>query len=426
MVTPRLCIVDGVSTGVRLARELHARGIACAHVASTPTYRHAATSPENHHLYTAQFALDRADDFQQLAAAVRAWSPTFVIAGSESGVALADSLCAALGITEANDATTTAWRRNKYAMHDRLRRTGLAHARQIRTADIGQAAQWLCDHNNYPVVVKPLDSAGSDGVQVCDNFDHALAAFASLRGVPHALGGLNEEVLIQEYLAGTLYAVNTISWNGEHYVSDIWKDKRRPRPGGAFLFEGKVLQPSDGEIEQALSVYTCRVLDALGLRYGAGHSEVMWTSRGAVLVEVNARLNGACIEDATIVQALGYTQAQLLADAYVRPKNFHERRQAGPYAAYKNLGEVAFLFSRDGQLTAFPGRERIAALPSFCSFSAVPALGSHVKQTIDTCGAPGFASFLHPDRAVVEADVDAVITWQRADELFTIAEENPA
>ncbi|MEV5886424.1 ATP-grasp domain-containing protein [Streptomyces sp. NPDC052020] len=422
----RICVVDGISTGLHLARELRARGVDCGHVASAPAYLGVPRTPAGRDLYSAEFALDDSggeESFERLVRELRLWGPRFVVAGSEPGVELADRLGTALGIRETNAAATTPWRRDKYAMHERLREAGVPHARQIRTADRAALAGWLDGHGRYPVVVKPVDSSCSDGVQVCEDAAQALAAFDALIGQRNRLGRVNNEVLGQEFLEGTQYFVNTVSWAGAHLTSDIWRLDRRRRPGGAYLFESMTLQPAEGLVESALRTYVEAALDALGFAYGAAHCEVMWTASGPVLVEANARLMGASIDTESFTRALGHTQTGLLAEAYTDPERFRQRLDADPYTLREHLAEASFLFSRSGTLTGFPGRARIKALPSFHSFVGVPEPGTPVTETVDTLGTPGYAYFLHPDRSVVESDARAVRQWQREDSLFTISEE---
>lgn len=55
---------------------------------------------------------------------------------------------------------------------------------------------------SYPVVLKPTDSAGSDGVKLCHNFDEAKTHFEYLLTVEAVNGGYNTEVLCQEFLRG--------------------------------------------------------------------------------------------------------------------------------------------------------------------------------------------------------------------------------
>ena len=55
---------------------------------------------------------------------------------------------------------------------------------------------------SYPVVLKPTDSAGSDGVKLCQNFDEAKRHFEYLLTVEAVNGGYNTKVLCQEFLRG--------------------------------------------------------------------------------------------------------------------------------------------------------------------------------------------------------------------------------
>ncbi len=65
-------------------------------------------------------------------------------------------------------------------------------------------------------VVKPVEGAGSDGVSICDSADEVRAAFARLEGTKNVLGITCYQVLLQEYLKGDEYVVDTVSRNGVH------------------------------------------------------------------------------------------------------------------------------------------------------------------------------------------------------------------
>lgn len=349
----RGCVVDGVSTGRDLTRELSLLGVECAHVNSASSYLGLRIEE-----FVREGSYDRyvdgRTDLPELVLRLKEWGPDFVVAGSEPGVALCDLLCGELGVPGGNAASTTAWRRSKYAMHERLREVGLRCAAQLKTSRRAEGAgRWLDEHGTYPVVVKPLDSTGSDGVSVCGNRDDALRAFDRLIGRVNRLGGTNDEVLLQEFLQGRQYFVNSVSWQGEHFVTDIWRHDRRQGEHGRYLFENMTLQPSSGARELALAAYTLKVLDALGLRFGAAHCEVMWTGGGPVLIEANARLMGASIERQVLHRALGYTQAQVLAEVLADPGSF--RRRAGThYELREHVAEASFVFTCSGELTGFP------------------------------------------------------------------------
>ena len=51
------------------------------------------------------------------------------------------------------------------------------------------------------------------------------------------------------------------------------------------------LLPYTGELQEALRSYAFEVLDALAIRFGPAHCELMWVDGTPVLVEVGARLS---------------------------------------------------------------------------------------------------------------------------------------
>lgn len=52
------------------------------------------------------------------------------------------------------------------------------------------------------MVLKPTDSAGSDGVKLCNTFEEAKEHFEYLLTVEAVNGGYNTKVLCQEFLRG--------------------------------------------------------------------------------------------------------------------------------------------------------------------------------------------------------------------------------
>ena len=107
------------------------------------------------------------------------------------------------------------------------------------------------------------------------------------------LGLTNYSVLLQEYLAGDEYVVDTVSRDGVHKCVALWKYDKRVYNGAPVVYYGMQLLAIDSEPRLAEMVgYTASVLDALGIRYGCCHTEIMLVERGPVLVEVNCRIHG--------------------------------------------------------------------------------------------------------------------------------------
>ena len=132
----------------------------------------------------------------------------------------------------------------------------------------------LQHHQNHNItssitqVLKPTDSAGSDGVKLCHSIDEAKEHFQHLLTVEAVNGGFNTEVLCQEFLRGKEYVIDHVSRNGVHKTMAVWVYDKRPRNGSQFVYFG--MWPIDPESEEAkvLIPYTRGVLDALGMKHG--------------------------------------------------------------------------------------------------------------------------------------------------------------
>lgn len=88
---------------------------------------------------------------------------------------------------------------------------------------------------------------------------------------------------------GTEFIVDVVSLQGRHKIMDIWKYKRTAVNGAEFVYDTKELISCEGEVQKVLIDYTRSVLDAVGMMNGPSHNEIVMTTDGPVLVEVNAR-----------------------------------------------------------------------------------------------------------------------------------------
>lgn len=59
--------------------------------------------------------------------------------------------------------------------------------------------------------------------------------------------------------------------------------------GAPFVYQCSELVPIVGEPERKVCDYCVAVLKAQGQKWGPAHTEVMFTTRGPILIEINAR-----------------------------------------------------------------------------------------------------------------------------------------
>ncbi|MFB7511951.1 MULTISPECIES: ATP-grasp domain-containing protein [unclassified Streptomyces] len=402
---PVVAVVDPFSTGAQLAPEFARRGWDAVAVLSTDQV------PDSllRHFTPEHFLAVLSSSDDDLAERLGAYAPKLVVVGSESGVHTADRLAEELGLP-GNGTELSPCRRDKYAMARRLADQGVAAAASLATDDLDELLDWADGHGHWPLVVKPLASAGSDSVTICADRDEARQAFAGIIGQHDQMGGFNDRVLGQELLTGEQYFVNSVSRDGRHFIHEIWREQR-VGVDGAVVYDYQDLLPADGATQRALAEYVGRVLDALGIHHGPAHSEVMLTPRGPVLIETGARLEGS-VTSRGPQAATGHSQVSLTVDAYTDPAGFASL-PGSEYRLDKHLRVVVLIAPADGHVDAV-ALDEVRQLPSYlCGSTDALLPGTPVRRTVDLFSSPGHLYLVSDSRDQVERDYEQVRALER-------------
>ncbi|MEQ4303970.1 ATP-grasp domain-containing protein [Plantactinospora sp. B6F1] len=394
---PRIAVVDAHSTGGYLPDALRARGAQCIHVDSGMPDVHLTLRASG---FVASVRHD--GDLRTTVAALQRLSASAVVAGAESGVELADELNAALG-TPGNGMSRPRARRNKFEMVEALREANVAHAATIVSSVPGEIVQWAESSVGWPVVLKPVASAGTDNVVSCASAEEIRAAAEKIMSARDRYGRANSLVLAQEFLAGDEYFVNSVSRDGVHRMGEIWRYYKRHLHDGHIVFDHHEPIAPDDPIALRLGRYTREVLDALEIRNGAGHSEIMFTERGPVLVECGARLGGGQVPHINM-RCLGTSQVDLLALSLTDPPAFATLDEIA-YRIIERPRHVSLINPYPwGRVPPDDTLAEIRALPSYAhDVLAFPA-GHQIPRTIDVVTSPGFVYLISPDRQQIIND----------------------
>jgi biotin carboxylase len=192
----------------------------------------------------------------------------------------------ALGITT-HSPQTVELVHDKHAMRVRLRETGVDTTASAEVADLDALSAFVGEHG-FLCVVKPVAGAGSAGVAVVRHDNELASAFerASGRfdGVPDA------GVLVEQFHEGPQFSVEAFSELGEHQVVSITRKFSDPT---TFVELGHVASADLSSEEQAeVYDYVERVLDALGVEFGATHTEIVLSEAGPRIIETHVRQGG--------------------------------------------------------------------------------------------------------------------------------------
>ena len=413
-----MVVVDPFSTGAHLAREVTRAGLKCARVFSiwdSPVAALIQQGLEVEYCATVQHNDSAADQEAALSdtiASLRAlpFNIIAIMAGAETGVELADKLSHRMGFRSNGEEGSLA-RRNKYLMGEKVRATGARAVKQQRCTSLQEMRDFCQTLTAKPFkcVVKPVQSAGTDDVFLCNSVEEAETAFKRIYGKRNGLGLINESALAQEFLAGIEYVIDKVSLDGVHKTVAIWEYDKRSCNGAAFVYFGMRLRPSNSEKARTLMAYADKVLDALGVQHGPSHMEVMWCSDGPCLVEVGSRCQGGEGSWLPVVkECIGYTQVEVTLDAYLGGKGIFSDVPKDNFPMHKYGRDIDMVNYRGGIVRSLAGEKKIRALESFRSISWEVKVGQYAPMTIDCFTRPGVVQLVHANEDQAEADVLAL------------------
>ncbi|MEU0520240.1 ATP-grasp domain-containing protein [Streptosporangium sp. NPDC006007] len=376
-VRPIAVLVDAYTTGNHLPPAFDKLGVDVIHVQSTPELMTSMMPPD----LTLYRAVVPYGTPEQTAARLAEYQPICVIPGQEPGVRLADELSERLGLPT-NGTELSAARRDKYEMIEALR-AKVRCADQFKSDNAQALVEWAESRGRYPVVVKPLSSAASEGVAVCRSPEEVRKAAEAVLGTRNIFLEANDEVLIQSFLPGEEYMVDTVSYAGRRYVTGVWEYRKRLRGTHRVYDQETLVSPELSPVPE-LVAYMHEVLDALGVRYGPVHAEVIMTPEGPALVEIGARLSGSVLPAYNDL-CHGANQADVTALAYARPEEFLGRYAGRTYEKLREAAVIDTATELEGVVESIDQEvfEEIEALESVHFLRAKLRPGGLIRPTVD-------------------------------------------
>ena len=408
-----IIIVECASTGINYVQDIITRNYNPV-VLETKTLNDSEESME-YHENLVKSSYDRIDNdfeliyeedsYEDTLEMVKGYDPLLVLPGSEKGVILATKLANDLNLLcnpiENLDAMTL-----KDEMHNRLAENGLRHIKGQVISSVAEAIEYYEKESLSKVVVKPLYSAGSVGVRICENKEEMVSSIEEVFGLRGIYGNEYDEILIQEYINVEEYIVNTVSSNGIHRITTIWKyNKTTTREGGhVYDYQETINELGIGESE--IIEYAYDVLDAIGIKYGPVHGEYMIDENGPVLIEVNCRPCGANMEAGFLDPITGQHETDSSLDSYLNPEKFELERRKG----YKPLGcgiIKFFITPNDLIARSSPMKYISTKLKSHYKTSLTPIIDdTPIKKTQDMETTSGAVYLVHKDPYQVEKDMN--------------------
>ena len=408
-----IIIVECKSTGINFIEDIINRGynpvILDTEYSDTKeghTYKEMLLKEYEHIKYDYDMIHEQ-ESYEETLELVKEWDPLLVLPGNEKGVILASKLSYGLNL-KCNDIENLDAMTLKNEMQNRLAEKGLRSikGKVVKTAE--EAIEFYESEGLEQVVLKPVYSAGSASVRICSNRDEMIKSLDELLSKTNKYGDELTELLIQERILGDEYIVNTVSCEGEHRVTLVWKYNKIRTPDGAMVYDTceTVNELNLGEAEMVEYAYD--VADALGIQYGPVHGEYMIDDKGPVLIEVNCRPCGGHMSAKFLDMISGQHETDSILDAYLKPERFQEKLKQR-YELYNYGALKFFIVPRDIIAISSPMRNISLELKAHIETS-MDNISEEDKKTYfkteDLDSSCGIIYLAHEDYATIQDNIN--------------------
>lgn len=362
------------------------------------------------------------DTYEETLEMVKEYDPLIIVPGTEDGVILATRLANDLNLLcnpiENIDALTL-----KDEMHNRLAENGLRSIKGKVVRSLDEAIEYYDSECLGEVVVKPVYGAASVGVRLCSNRQEMINSVKEVFNMTGVYGDELNELLIQERIKGQEYVVNTVSCNGIHRLTVMWRyNKIKTAEGGnIYDYDETVNELGIGEAE--LVEYAYDVADALGVKYGPVHGEYMIDENGPVLIEVNCRPHGSNLDRNFMDFISGQHETDSALDSYLNPEKFNLERMKG-YHLFAYGVVKSFIVPKDLIAMSSPWNSIGVNLKSFFRTDINSIQNPQVfskTQDLETAG--GTVYLAHEDAHQLQRDVEFLRELEKRAFQLVLSEE---
>ena len=267
---------------------------------------------------------------------------------------------------------------DKFIMREQLAAAGIPGPRFAAATTLDEARTAAAEVG-FPLIIKPVDNAGSRGVCRVDGTELLDPAFAAALAFSR-----KRKVILEAFMEGVESTIEALSWQGETEILAISDKKHVPFPDCVAISLDYPPHFSTAVLDEIGDVVQ-RSVAALGISCGPTHTEVMVTTEGVKMVELAAR-GGGCRVFADVIPLVSGV------DAVVETVNMA-------------LGEVLRFFNPAcvGTLKRVAGLDVARAIPGVVDVQVEIVPGAVLKPIASDGDRPGYMLVSGRDRAEVQA-----------------------
>lgn len=379
-----IIIVDPFSTGALYAKPFTDLGYRCYAVISNDALQNDFFQFDNHYfvnqqIYSVKECKQKLDKNDVAA----------VVIGAESGVIEGEKLAKYFGVM-GNATDSSQSRRDKFIMQQMLKNHQLKH---IKSQLINQdSADFFESNTGY--IVKPINSAGSDGVVFLQDKAQLLAHLKTIDyQCVNALGEQNHQYLLQSYELGDEFVVDMVVNGDDIFIASLCVYQKGCHNGSKFVYENMQMLDIANPKYRQIIVYAKACVKALQVTFGAVHMELLAKfDQNAkyyidpVMIEMGARLHGGVAP--TIFEKCYSPNLLQLCVANYLGQNLHALFDENCHATLTHDAKVVFMINKkpNARLNQDKFLANAKTLSSF--YQAKIIKDSHIPITVDLLTCP--------------------------------------
>lgn len=346
------------------------------------------------------------DNYNKTLALAKKIKPKFILIGNDYSLELSLRLSQDLKLISTSYKNFKTMR-NKFKQQEALEKAKVRFIKTKYVSTILEANKYYKTLKDKKVVVKPVSGADTVGVHICKNQKEFTNAISDV------IVDKKSKALIQEYIDGEEYVVNSVSYNGVHKITSVWGYKKRLIPGYGPIYERLDFLSPDTKLSQKLIKYDFKVLDAMHITHGAMHNEIKVDKKGPVLIEANCRVAGGSMPAKFLDKIYGHHETDIVIKSYLHPKSFYKLPNQLPIIGHGIIKFLILPYNIKATKIKFP--QVLSKLPSFFTCNAgingsVPkGKEIYLNKTIDYSTSPGNIFMANKNLKQLNADYKKIV-----------------
>ena len=361
------------------------------------------------------------ESYEKTLEMVKELNPICIIPGTDIANVWATRMAHDLGLP-GNNPDNIKKMIDKNAMQQALKDANLRHVKSKIISSFEDAKEFISELEGSKFVIKPSKGGATVGVCICENDEELKDAIELNRQL--ASENEDSDILIQEYIGGEEFVVNTICCQGHNRVSSAYTYHKFIIPGRGPIYDYYITIDSSHPAFAALLEYNEKVLNAIGVEYGAVHTEYKVDEKGPVLIEINCRVMGAIQKYSVQDEAWGEHETMLSLESYLNPEECIKKVNK-PFKLLSTYIMKCLILYEDTYIIKSRLEEALGDLNSVRDVRHFMEEKFYPK-TIDLATSAGFIYLVNKDEEQLFKDLEEIKRMEKyeIDKLFDIKKLN--